>query len=47
LVSVTADQVGSAIKILFPGGIESAGQAEVIRGVFLHLQRQNSSDNVR
>ena len=46
LVSATADQVGSAIKILFPRGVESVDQAEVIRGVFVHLQRQNRSDNV-
>lgn len=46
LVSVTDDQVGAAIKVLFPGGIESVGQGEVIRGVFIHLQRQNRSNNV-
>jgi hypothetical protein len=46
LVSATADQVGSAIKILFPRGVESADQGEVIRGVFVHLQRQNRSDIV-
>ncbi len=45
LVSVTADQVGAAIKALFPRGVESVDQAEVIRGVFIHLQRQNRSDN--
>jgi len=47
LVSVTADQVGSTIKLLFPQGVESADQAEVIRGIFVHLQRQNRADNVR
>jgi hypothetical protein len=46
LVSATAEQVGSAIRILFPGGLQSADQAEVIRGVFVHLQRQNRADNV-
>jgi hypothetical protein len=46
LVSATADQVGSAIRILFPRGVESADQADVIRGVFVHLQRQNRPDNV-
>ena len=46
LVNASADQIGSAIKILFPRGIESVDQAEVIRGVFVHLQRQNRSDNV-
>ena len=47
LVSATADQVGSAINILFPRGVESADQHEVIRGVFVHLQRQNRADKVR
>ena len=46
LVNATAEQVGSAIKILFPGGFQSVDQAQVIRGVFVHLKRQNSSDNV-
>jgi hypothetical protein len=46
LVNATADQVGSAVKILFPRGVESADQAEVIRGVFVHLQRQNRADKV-
>ena len=46
LLSVTAIQVESAIKILFPRGIEGVDQADVIRGVFVHLQRQNSSDKV-
>ena len=46
LVSATADQVGSAIKILFPRGVETEDQSEVIRGVFVHLQRQNRPDNV-
>ncbi len=47
LTSATADQVGSAIKILFPRGVESVDQTEVIRGVFVHLQRQNRAGNVR
>jgi len=46
LSGVTDDQVGMAIKVLFPRGVESADQAEVIRGVFLHLRRQNRADNV-
>ena len=46
LVSATANQVDAAIKVLFPRGVESEDQAEVIRGVFVHLQRQNRSDNV-
>ena len=46
LVNATAEQVGSAIRILFPGGLQSVDQAEVIRGIFVHLQRQNRADNV-
>ena len=46
LVSATTNQVEAAIKVLFPRGVDSVDQAEVIRGVFVHLQRQNRSDNV-
>jgi hypothetical protein len=46
LVSATADQVAAAVKIVFPQGITSVDESEVIRGVFVHLQRQNCSDNV-
>ena len=46
LVNATANQVGVAIKVLFPRGVEAVDQAEVIRGIFVHLQRQNRSDNV-
>jgi len=47
LVSATADQVGEAIKSLFPGGTEAVGDPELIRAVFVHLQRQVTADNVR
>jgi len=47
LVSVTADQVAAAIKIVFPSGTQQVEEPEVIRGVFVHLQRQNRSDKVR
>jgi hypothetical protein len=46
LVSATADQVGQAIKSLFPTGTEGTAEAEIIRAVFVHLQRRVSSDNV-
>jgi hypothetical protein len=46
LVGATADQVGATIKVLFPRGVEAVDQAQVIRGVFVHLQRQNRTDNV-
>jgi len=42
----TADQVAQAIKSLFPGGTDGVEEPEVIRAVFVHLQRQYSSDNV-
>jgi len=43
---VTDDQVAAAVKTLFPDGINSTDQADVLRAVFLHLKRQDSSDNV-
>lgn len=46
LVSATVDQVESTIKILFPQGVDSEDRAQVIRGVFVHLQRQNRADKV-
>jgi hypothetical protein len=46
LISATAEQVEAAIKVLFPRGVDSVDQAQVIRGIFVHLQRQNRSDNV-
>ena len=43
LTSVNNDQVASAIAQLFPRGVESVEQSEVIRSVFVQLQRQYSS----
>jgi hypothetical protein len=43
LVTVTTDQIGQAINELFPRGVD---QSEVIRTVFVHIQRQYCSDNV-
>jgi len=45
LAAVTSPQVGTAIKQLFPAGLDGADRGEVIRVVFLHLKRQNSGDN--
>jgi predicted DNA-binding transcriptional regulator AlpA len=42
LSGVTGQQVGSAMKSLYPNGVNSHTQPEVIRSVFLHLQRQES-----
>jgi len=46
LVSVNDQKVTEAVTTLFPGGVDGADQAEIIRSVFVHLQRQNSSDNL-
>jgi len=44
---VAPDQVAIAIKEIFPNGVDSVPQGEVLRGVFLHLKRQDTADNVR
>lgn len=44
--SVSATQVESAVKELFPGGIQALNSGEVIRAVFLHLKRRDTADNV-
>ena len=46
LTTVTVDQVAVAIKDLFPSGTQDVPSAEVIRAVFIHLKRKDSSDNV-
>ena len=47
LAAVTAAQVAEAVKDLYPNGIPADANGEVLRAVFLHLRRRNSSDNVR
>jgi hypothetical protein len=47
LAAVTAAQVGEAVKQLYPNGMEQVSRGEVLRAVFLHLRRRNTSDNVR
>ena len=47
LPSITDSQVASAIKQLFPAGIDGLDDGEVLRAVFLHLKRQDTSDKVR
>jgi len=47
LSGATGQQVATAMKSLYPNGVNGHGQPEVIRSVFLHLQRQVCSDNVR
>jgi len=46
-LNVTAAQVAEAVKHLYPQGISAIVNGEVLRAVFLHLRRQNTSDNVR
>jgi hypothetical protein len=46
LTSVTAAQVGAAIKEVFPQGMAGVDLAEVIRALFLHLRRKNPGDNL-
>ena len=41
LVTVTATQISRAIDESFPNGIEGVEQGDVIRAVFLSLNRQN------
>ena len=43
LAGVADDQVDEAIRKMFPSGAEGAEQGEVVRQVFLFIQRQNSS----
>ena len=45
LCSVSDEQVGEAIVELFPNTTKGVQESELIRAVFVHLQRQNSSDN--
>ncbi len=46
LVGVTDQQVSAAVAKLFPSGIAGVDEAEVIRSVFVQIQRQNSTDNL-
>jgi hypothetical protein len=41
LVSVTAADVGEAVKTLYPQGTAGVDEGEIIRAVFLHLQSQS------
>ena len=46
LTSANASQVNVALKEACPDGADNMDQGEVIRAVFIHLQRQNSTDKV-
>ena len=41
LQSATAAEVDAAVKKLFPAGIKTVDDSEVVRAVFLHLQATN------
>ena len=45
--SVTAAQVEAAVREVFPAGVASVADSEVIRAVFVHLMRRNRADKVR
>jgi hypothetical protein len=47
LVNVTGSQVNEAVKKLFPQWEPGSDQSGVLRAVFLHLKRQNTSDKVQ
>jgi len=44
LTGVSDDQVDEAMRKVFPNGTEGVEQGEVVRQIFLHLQRKNSSE---
>ncbi len=46
LVAATSAQVAAAIKELFPTGLTGVNQGEVVRAVFLHIKRRDTSGNV-
>ena len=46
LPSITDNEVASAVKHLFPKGMDGEDDGEVLRQVFLHLKCQDTSDNV-
>ena len=46
LTTVTMPQLTIAMKDLFPKGVMEMEQGEVLRAVFLHIKRQNSTDNL-
>ena len=45
-LEITAAQVEPVVKELFPVGIQNLDSGEVIRGVFLRIKRQNTTDSL-
>jgi hypothetical protein len=46
LTASTGHEVTQAVKHIYPNGLTGVEQPEVIRAVFLHLQRRDRSDSV-
>jgi hypothetical protein len=46
LTAVNAEEVRSAVAVVFPNGITGLDGGQVIRAVFLHLKRRDSGDKV-
>ena len=46
LGDATAAQVATAVKVLYPNGVQGVDQGEVLRMVFLAIKRRNSADNL-
>lgn len=46
LTTINAAQVDQIVKELFPSGIQQLAHGDVVRAVFLRLQRRDSPDNV-
>ena len=46
LVDVTAAQVGATVKQLYPCGVKDVDEGEVLRSVFLAIQRRDTADNL-
>jgi hypothetical protein len=46
LTIVNAPQVESAVRQVYPNGVDGIDQGTVLRAIFLHLRRRDSHDNV-
>ncbi len=46
LTTATLPEVATAVKELFPGGVNDGNRGQVLRAVFLRLKRQDTADNV-
>lgn len=46
LPSITGNEVASAVRQVFPAGIDGNDDGEILRAVFLHLKCQDTSNKV-